>query len=160
CIRDSNRTYLLEKLGTAIGQSEESGHSGALLFMDLDNFKPINDTFGHQEGDHALVEVAHRIKRALRASDVIARVGGDEFVVLLTDMENEEGARLVAEKIIKTLEQPLYIEGKLCQLGVSIGIALYPEDGTSGDELIRHADEAMYRIKRAGKNGYTFYSAP
>lgn len=155
-----NRLLLTELLERAIQRSKRQKTLLAVLFMDLDNFKPINDTFGHQEGDHALVEVAHRIKRALRASDVIARVGGDEFVVLLTDMENEEGARLVAEKIIKTLEQPLYIEGKLCQLGVSIGIALYPEDGTSGDELIRHADEAMYRIKRAGKNGYTFYSAP
>ncbi|MCX7656311.1 MAG: diguanylate cyclase [Treponemataceae bacterium] len=154
-----NRLLLAELLERAIQRSKRQKTLLAILFMDLDNFKPINDTFGHQEGDHALVEVAHRIKRALRASDVIARVGGDEFVVLLTDMENEDGARLVAEKIVKTLEQPLYIEGQLCQLGVSIGIAVYPKDGASGDELIRHADEAMYRIKRAGKNGYTFYSS-
>jgi diguanylate cyclase (GGDEF)-like protein len=153
-----NRLLLAELLERAIQRSKRQKTLLAVLFMDLDNFKPINDTFGHQEGDRALVEVAHRIKGALRASDVIARVGGDEFVVLLMDMDNEEGARLVAEKIIKTLEHPLYIEGQLCQLGVSIGIALYPHDGGSGDELIRHADEAMYRIKRAGKNGYTFYS--
>ncbi|MEW6564080.1 MAG: diguanylate cyclase [Spirochaetota bacterium] len=152
-----NRLLLGELLEKAIMRAARHETLVAVLFMDLDNFKPINDQFGHHAGDLVLIDVAHRFKNALRAMDVIARVGGDEFVALLTDLENIKAAKVVAEKLLDVLKEPVYVQGTPCHLGVSIGIAIFPGDGKQGDELLHHADEAMYRIKRENKNGYTFY---
>lgn len=152
-----NRLLLGELLEKSIVRAARNETIVAVLFMDLDNFKPINDQFGHHAGDLVLIEVAHRLKRALRAMDIIARVGGDEFVALLTDVEDEKAASIVAEKLLDALKEPIHVQNIPCVLGVSIGIAFFPKDGKQGDELLHRADEAMYQIKRENKNGYTFY---
>jgi len=152
-----NRLLLGELLEKAILRAARHETMVAVLFMDLDNFKPINDQFGHHAGDLVLIEIAHRLKNALRAMDVIARVGGDEFVALLTDIENAEAASVVAEKLLDAVKEPVHVQNIPCHLGVSIGIALFPKDGKQGDELLHRADEAMYSIKRENKNGYVFY---
>lgn len=152
-----NRLLLGELLEKAVLRAARRETMVAVLFMDLDNFKPINDQFGHHAGDLVLIEIAHRLKNALRAMDVIARVGGDEFVALLTDIENAEAASVVAEKLLDAVKAPVHVQNTPCHLGVSIGIALFPKDGKQGDELLHRADEAMYSIKRENKNGYAFY---
>jgi diguanylate cyclase (GGDEF)-like protein len=152
-----NRLLLGELLEKAILRAARHETMVAVFFLDLDNFKPINDRFGHHTGDLVLIEVAHRFKNALRAMDVIARVGGDEFVALLTDLQDFESTIVVAEKLMHTLNEPIFIENYPCNLGVSIGIALFPRDGKQSDDLLRKADEAMYEIKRKNKNGYAFY---
>jgi len=152
-----NRLLLGELLEKAILRASRHETMVAVLFMDLDNFKPINDQFGHHAGDLVLIEIAHRLKNALRAMDVIARVGGDEFVALLTDIEDADAASVVAEKLLDALKEPVHVQNTPCHLGVSIGIALFPKDGKQGDELLHRADEAMYQIKRENKNGYAFY---
>ncbi len=151
-----NRLLLGELLDKALLQAQRLKKQVAVLFMDLDEFKPINDRYGHQAGDAALVEVARRLKDALRASDVVARVGGDEFIAVVTDMDDAQGARLVAGKLIDAFAAPLTVQGEAWRVGISIGIALYPEDGKSSDDLLRKADEAMYQIKRSGKNAFLF----
>ncbi len=152
-----NRLLLGELLEKALHRAKRLSTLLAVLFMDLDDFKPINDRFGHHAGDLALIEVSRRLKSALRESDVVARVGGDEFVAFTQDMENRESARVVAEKLEETLKAPIMVNGIPCTVGLSIGIAVYPGDGKTADDLLRKADEAMYRIKRTGKNGYIFF---
>ncbi len=152
-----NRLLLGELLAKALSRAARSKKPVAVLFMDLDDFKPINDRFGHLAGDRSLVEVSKRLKAALRDSDVVARVGGDEFVAVAADVEGSEDAKLVAEKLSSAFDQPIVVNGFPCPVGVSIGISLYPEDGKTPDELLRKADEAMYRVKRGKKNGIAFY---
>ncbi|GAB1483774.1 hypothetical protein MASR2M78_25900 [Treponema sp.] len=153
-----NRLLLGELLEKAISLSSRTKKTLALLYMDLDDFKPINDLHGHAVGDQALIAVAARLKQALRASDVVARVGGDEFIALVADVEDEKAAELVAKKLVDAFNEPINLDGKQCKLGLSIGIALYPGDAQKSDELIRRADEAMYIVKRSGKRNYMFYS--
>jgi diguanylate cyclase (GGDEF)-like protein len=148
-----------ELLDKALHRAKRLHSSLAVLFMDLDDFKPINDRLGHHSGDLALIEVSKRLKDALRESDVVARVGGDEFVAFVSDLESPGAAGVVAEKIIAALEAPILVQGTPCRVGVSIGLSLYPQDGGSADDLLRHADDAMYRIKKSGKNGYSFFAA-
>ena len=125
----------------------------ALLFLDLDRFKEINDTLGHAAGDQLLIAAAARMRQALRASDLLARQGGDEFMILLHDIHSMEEARGVAEKIRLATNQPFVLEGTERLVSVSIGIALYPEHGEDIETLTRNADAAMYRTKTAGRNG-------
>ena len=133
-----------------------------MLFIDLDRFKPINDNLGHSVGDLLLKAVAERIRRVIRESDTPARIGGDEFVVLLETIQDDIDAQTVAEKIRVALGQPFEIagHGEEHRIAVSacIGIAFYPEDGTDMTELSRHADEAMYRAKENGRNAVAFYN--
>ncbi len=152
-----NRLLLGELLAKALSRAARSKKPVAVLFMDMDDFKPINDRFGHLAGDRSLVEVSKRLKEALRDSDVVARVGGDEFVAVAADVEGAADAMLVAEKLSAAFNQPIVVNGSPCPVGVSIGIALYPADGKNPDELLRKADEAMYRVKRGKKNGIAFY---
>jgi diguanylate cyclase (GGDEF)-like protein len=124
----------------------------ALLYIDLDGFKQVNDTFGHTLGDQLLQEVAQRIVRCVRQSDTVGRIGGDEFVVLLHDINLPQDATDVADLIRSSLDQPFDLDGKRLAISSSIGVATWPEHGDDGKQLIRHADEAMYAAKKKGGN--------
>lgn len=150
----ANRVLFFDRLNSAIAAAHRKGGAFALLYLDLDDFKPINDTYGHEAGDLALRTVAERLRGCVRESDTVARLGGDEFVLLVSDAFEEAAAVTVAEKVIAELTRPLPIEGCQHLLGCSIGIALYPRDGEDADGLMRHADAAMYGAKRLGKNRY------
>lgn len=152
-----NRLLLSELLDAAIARAMRSKKTIAVMFLDLDDFKPINDKYGHLAGDIALVVLSERLKRALRASDTVARVGGDEFIVLAADIDDPRTAATVAEKLIAACRRSIDIQGAECRVGVSIGIALFPNDGLNSEELLRKSDEALYRVKRSGKNQYAFY---
>lgn len=152
-----NRLLLQERLHQALLQHRRHGTPCALMFLDLDNFKQVNDTLGHDVGDRLLQEVARRLNRTIRESDTVARLGGDEFVILLYGIEHTSKAAQLAEKIITLLSTPAQIGHHSLPLSVSIGIALTPEDGSDSITLKKHADMAMYKAKAAGKNTYRFY---
>jgi diguanylate cyclase (GGDEF)-like protein len=154
-----NRLLLDELFSKTVLQARRHNRYFGVLFLDLDNFKPINDTYGHHIGDEALIEVSKRLKSALRSSDIIARIGGDEFIAIVEDLENAESAAIIAEKLIGVLSEPMILAGNTCVLGVSIGIAIYPGNGQTARDLYRHADESMYAVKKKGKNGYAFTAA-
>lgn len=153
-----NRRLLNELLEQAIKRAERENHSLALLFIDLDRFKAVNDTLGHQVGDKLLYEVAGRIKRAVRESDVVARQGGDEFLVVMDFIESPEVATIVAQKIIHALQIDFMIDSKEIFIGASVGISVFPKDGKEVDTLVKAADIAMYQVKSQGKNNFCFYS--
>jgi diguanylate cyclase (GGDEF)-like protein len=127
--------------------------------MDLDKFKHVNDSFGHAAGDALLREVAARLKRAIRAEDTAARVGGDEFAVVLAQISHAGDAAVVAQKIIESMAAPMLLEGHEHVVTVSIGITLYPADGAEAGQLLRNADAAMFRAKQAGRNCFRFHDA-
>lgn len=151
-----NRNLFFDRLGQALAASRRTGDKLALLFLDLDRFKPVNDTWGHAVGDALLKWVAQRLTTCVRESDTVARMAGDEFTVILTHLGGPEDARPVAEKIIRALNEPFLVDGHTIEIGVSIGIALYPDDGSDAETLLRHADDAMYAAKAAGRNTYRF----
>ena len=153
-----NRHLLSELLRRGIKAAKRSGTRIAVLYMDLDNFKPVNDTLGHDSGDELLKIVAERLENALRTSDTIARIGGDEFVAVLYDIESEKGVSSAAGKIIETLGKDIVLKGKPYHIGVSIGISLYPEHDTGIAGLMLKADKAMYKAKEAGKNQAIIYT--
>ena len=154
-----NRALLRDRLSLAISQAKRDGESLAVMFLDLDRFKNINDSLGHMVGDELLQQVSVRLKECIRAGDTLARFGGDEFTLMLPNLHHgREDASRLADKIIGTLKQPFIIEGHELYVSASIGIALYPQDGTHINGLIEHADVAMYHVKGQGKNGYQFYS--
>jgi diguanylate cyclase (GGDEF)-like protein len=130
----------------------------AVLFVDLDQFKGINDSLGHAAGDTLLVEIAHRLRASLRASDVVARLGGDEFVVLLYEVTDAEQVAGVARKILTNLEPAVSVAGHQCRTTASIGIAMFPDHGSDAMTLTKYADLAMYLAKAEGKNGFRFFS--
>ncbi|GAB4565848.1 MAG: hypothetical protein Tsb007_37580 [Rhizobacter sp.] len=145
-----NRATLEERLSQGIHAAARSDQSYAVLFIDLDKFKPINDSYGHVVGDIVLREVAARLRSAIRASDTIARIGGDEFVVGIANITDAFAAETVARKVQQAISSSLVVEGHRCELGASIGIAVFPKDGLSPPELIQAADTAMYLAKQAG----------
>jgi diguanylate cyclase (GGDEF)-like protein/PAS domain S-box-containing protein len=151
-----NRTLLYDRLQQAIALGKRERHPLALLVMDLDRFKEINDSFGHHAGDDVLRQVARRFKAELRDSDTIARLGGDEFAVILPSVRDEVAARMVANRLQESLLEPLIIEGEPLELRVSVGIVLFPSHGDDAETLIRRGDAAMYRAKRSGA-GATVY---
>jgi diguanylate cyclase (GGDEF)-like protein/PAS domain S-box-containing protein len=153
-----NRFLFKEYLDQALRNAQRHASQFAVFFLDFDKFKEINDRYGHAAGDQVLREIAARLRAALRDTDKIARMGGDEFYVLIEDLKDGRHAANVAQKLLDEASRPLYIDHKECQLSVSIGIAIYPEDGTDGNTLLKNADGAMYRTKELGKNGYQFYS--
>jgi diguanylate cyclase (GGDEF)-like protein len=153
-----NRRLLFELLQKSFDIALRSHSRVGVVYVDLDNFKPINDSFGHYAGDCALVSLAERLRAILRASDTVARVGGDEFIVVLTNVQDRDAIDLAAKKILEECNRPLLLEGKECRMGLSMGIAVYPDDGDGIEDLVGHADAAMYRIKHLNKNGYAFYS--
>ena len=152
-----NRSLMQDRLQHAIERALRKGGRLSLTFMDLDRFKAINDGLGHDVGDLLLQEVAARIKGRLRAADTVARLGGDEFVVLMEDLSGSRHCAAVAEQIIAEIARPMQLRGQTVEVGVSMGMAFYPEDGADALELMRHADMAMYAAKEAGRNTYRFF---
>jgi diguanylate cyclase (GGDEF)-like protein/PAS domain S-box-containing protein len=151
-----NRRLLGDRVEFALSMAQRDGTSFALLFLDLDRFKHINDSLGHQFGDRVLSDVAERIKSCLRQVDTVARLGGDEFVMLGHQVD-AAGAEATARRVIDAMARPFMLDGLSFTVTCSIGIALYPNDGTSMDELLRHADKAMYSVKEGGGAGYRFH---
>ncbi len=155
-----NRALFVERVRHAIGRSRREERKLGVMFLDLDDFKTINDSLGHDAGDEALIDVAKRLSASIRLSDTAARFGGDEFVVLLEDLQDTDTAVEIAERILEDLRQPLVIAGKELSLRGSIGISIMEEDSSAGaDELIRDADAAMYIAKRDGKGGYRLFES-
>ena len=147
-----NRSLLFDRLTQAIARNVRSQRLLAVCFVDLDKFKPINDTYGHEAGDRVLIEVARRFQASVRGDDTVARLGGDEFVVLLGEIENIKEAELTVGRLLISLSEPLIFAGNRIDLQASIGYALFPEDSRDGDGLLHHADQAMYQAKRSGRN--------
>lgn len=156
----ANRRLLADYLKRTIALSQRRERKFALFFLDLDGFKPINDRWGHEAGDWVLARLGERFSAALRDSDLVARVGGDEFVVLALEVDQRPAIEAIAEKLIQAVTQPLDWNGNPITLGVSIGISLYPENALDADGLLNQADAAMYRVKKGGKNGWAFASWP
>jgi len=154
-----NRTLLHDRVEQAIARARRVGGHVGLMFVDLDQFKLVNDSWGHLAGDALLLEVGRRLRATVREGDTVARLGGDEFVLLLPDLTRPGDATIVAAKLAETLAKPMVIEGREMRTSASIGIGLFPGDGADLDSLLQCADAAMYRAKEAGRNNYQFYSA-
>ena len=154
-----NRFMFSNLLIHTIETAKRYAHRFAVFFLDLDRFKAINDALGHQAGDQLLVDTSRRIRNMLRSSDVLARISGDEFVILLPEIADEESAAAVARKLIGVVSEPMLLNGQRCQVTASIGIGLYPEHGDDEQALMKNADFAMYVAKEAGKNNYQFFNA-
>lgn len=153
-----NRALLLDRLQLALARAERSGQPLAVMLVDLDGFKPVNDSMGHEAGDKLLRLVAARLLGLLRRSDSTARLGGDEFVLLLPDVGGVPGATTVAQRVVEALGRPFEVELQTVRIGASIGVALYPSDGTDAEKLLQAADNAMYAAKAAGKGTFAFAS--
>lgn len=153
-----NRNLFTEHLTQAISLAERQNSRFAVMLLDLDLFKMINDTLGHSVGDLLLSQVAMRLQQVVRESDMVARIGDDEFVLLLRDVQSVEQVSGLANKLLTQLREPFLLEGRPCEVTISIGITLYPEDSGLPDELVAHADQAMYNTKRRGRDGYSFFN--
>lgn len=154
-----NRILLLDRLGQTLIAAERNHRRAAVMFLDLDKFKHINDTLGHAIGDRLLQQVAQRLTQCVRKNDTVSRQGGDEFVILLSDIGEADDAAMVANNIMHTLSQNYQIENYEMSITSSIGIALFPEDGKEIDTLLKNADTAMYHAKENGRNAYQFFNA-
>ena len=154
-----NRMLLIERLSQAIGMANRHRKRGALLFLDLDNFKHINDTLGHAIGDHLLQQVADRMNACVRATDTVCRHGGDEFVILLAEIEQPQDAAHMADKLRVELAMPHLIDGHELPTSMSIGISVFPDDGNDVENLMKNADTAMFHAKAQGRNNYQFFKA-
>jgi diguanylate cyclase (GGDEF)-like protein/PAS domain S-box-containing protein len=152
-----NRVLLAERLSHAMVECQRRNQSLAVAFMDLDSFKTVNDLHGHNVGDELLVAVAQRMKKALREGDTLARIGGDEFIAVMVDLENIEDSEPVLKRLLKAAADPITLGDAVMQISASIGVSLYPQDHVDSDLLMRHADQAMYVAKQAGKNRYHFF---
>ena len=153
-----NRTLFADRLDRAIGLAKRTGDSFSLLYMDLDRFKDVNDQLGHQAGDQLLQSAAERLLHCVRDSDTVSRQGGDEFLAILTNCNDTDASTRCAEKMIDSLSAPFLIDGERLSVSVSIGIAMFPSDGTDPRALVRAADSAMYQAKCAGRSRYALYS--
>ena len=153
-----NRALIRDRIAQALAHARRSGAQLALMFLDLDRFKVVNDGYGHAFGDELLKETARRLGALVREGDTIARVGGDEFLILLPDLRRSADAYVVAQKILDFFEQAITLEGHMVHANTSIGVALFPQDGHDVDTLVRHADAAMYRSKELGGGVYQFFN--
>jgi len=153
-----NRALLLDRLSLAVAQAQRNFSRLAVMFIDIDRFKEINDSLGHQAGDVLLRTVATRLRSILREADTVARMGGDEFVILLSTISGHGDPRLVAEKLMRVVSAPIELDGHRVDVTASVGISLYPQHGRQPDELLRHADSALYRAKASGRNGYLLFN--
>lgn len=152
-----NRLAFAARLDNALARAKRYSHRVALLYLDLDHFKPINDTLGHGYGDRLLQTVAERLRNCVRAEDTIARLGGDEFVVILDEINHPQNAARLAQKIAQSIEQPIRLNGRQVTISGSIGISIYPDNAVDGDNLLKTADAAMYAVKQHGRRHYRFY---
>ena len=155
--RLENRAAFHERLQDAIAMSEQTRRGLAVFFLDLDRFKQVNDTLGHHAGDQVLTEAAQRVRAVVRATDTVARMGGDEFAVILPFLEDIDVVRNLASRLVTSVSQPYATDAGPCSIGVSVGVAFFPEDGRNADDLLAHADEALYRAKAAGRGTYRLY---
>lgn len=155
-----NRRLFRDRLGQDILKAGRSGKAMALLFIDLDRFKEVNDTLGHQVGDELLIQVSARLKAQVRSSDTVARMGGDEFTAILNDIAKPEDAGSIAQELVDVLVQPFDVLGNEVHVSGSIGVALYPFDAQNAEDLIKWADDAMYQSKNKGRNCYTYFHPP
>lgn len=153
-----NRRLFNDRLDVAIAYAERNRHKLAMLLLDLDQFKDVNDTLGHSVGDELLKAVSERLIHILRKSDTVARMGGDEFLLMLPEMARGEDAAKVAAKILHAFQDPFVFDGHELRITTSIGIAIYPHDGEDSDTLIKNADIAMYRAKDQGRYTYEYYN--
>lgn len=145
-----------DRLEHAITIAKRKKNKVALMFIDLDGFKAVNDTLGHEAGDMVLRVTATRLRDSVREMDTVARIGGDEFIIILSELQDNEGLAKVARRIIEAVRQEIRIEEHMASIGASVGIALYPDHAKNSDELLREADKAMYQVKKAGKNNFSF----
>jgi diguanylate cyclase (GGDEF)-like protein/PAS domain S-box-containing protein len=152
-----NRVLLTDRLNQSMVQCQRRNQSLAVAFMDLDGFKVVNDRHGHNVGDELLIKVAQRMKEALREGDTLARIGGDEFIAVMVDLENIEDSKPVLKRLLKAASDPVYLGEAVMQVSASIGVSFYPQNQADADLLVRHADHAMYIAKQAGKNSYHFF---
>lgn len=155
-----NRNLFEDRLVRAILAAERRSGAFALLYIDLDRFKTVNDALGHDAGDQLLRETAARMARTLRRSDTLARLAGDEFVVILEDVHGQLDAGAVTEKILAACSEDFRLKGRLVHVTASVGISLYPRDGRDAESLVDHADRAMYQAKAQGRNSYCFVALP
>jgi diguanylate cyclase (GGDEF)-like protein/PAS domain S-box-containing protein len=153
-----NRFLSLDRLSQLIKEAERSGHKVAVIFLDLDDFKKVNDTIGHDAGDRLLMQAARRLKETVRDGDTIGRLGGDEFIMLLGGLSDEMDARAVAENLLDKFRNPFKLDSRELILGASIGISIYPDDGETTIDLLRSADTAMYCSKNQGRNTYNYFT--
>lgn len=153
-----NRTLFFDRMNQLLTLAKRNRYLLAVLYMDIDRFKVINDTLGHEVGDLVLQEASKRIVSCMRKSDAVARVGGDEFIGICARIAAADDASVLARKIIAALSKPFTLKGNECAIGVSIGISVYPTDGDESETLINKADSAMYRVKESGRGGYAYFS--
>lgn len=153
-----NRNFFVEHLNKAVSRAQRNGTLLGLVFLDLDRFKGVNDTLGHYFGDKLLCAVAKRISAAVRNGDIVARMGGDEFAILLENMNDTQAAEAVARKLTEVLAEPYELDGGSVNITVSVGITIYPKDHGDPETLVKNADMAMYQAKSAGRNGYQFFN--
>jgi diguanylate cyclase (GGDEF)-like protein len=153
-----NRALLMDRLQQALAAGARSGLGVGVLFLDLDHFKAINDTLGHDAGDALLGEAARRLAALVRKNDTVSRLGGDEFVLVISEAHGPGDAERVAAKAIQSLGCPFALDGNEIRVGASIGIAFAPTDGTDGATLLKYADAAMYQAKREGRSSFRSYS--
>ncbi len=152
-----NRLLLRERLAEALARLARTGECCALLLIDLDRFKPVNDTLGHPIGDALLETVADRLRSTVRPTDTVARIGGDEFVILQAGIRDAAGTQALARRVVDLIGRTYMVEGHLLTIGASVGVALAPEDGTDADRLLKNADLALYRAKLDGRGTYRFF---
>ena len=155
-----NRLLFEDRLKQALSKARRSRRQVALFFLDLDHLKAVNDNLGHDYGDLLLIDIAKRLRKCVRESDTVARMGGDEFLILLEEIESIEMIEVMAERVCNSLTHELSKGDFTQMISASIGISIYPEDATSAMEMMKNADLAMYRVKNSGKANYQFYSAP
>ncbi len=153
-----NRLLSLDRLSKALARAQRDGHRVAVLYIDLDEFKKVNDTVGHAVGDRLLLEAAARLSANVRSSDTVGRLGGDEFLVILGEVDADDGPEPVVRKIIDELGRPFLLDGHEFYMGASIGVTMFPQDGHAPEELLQNADAAMYKAKAAGRNTYCYFS--
>ncbi len=153
-----DRSLLMDRLRQTIKQAKRHHNKAAVLFIDLDNFKPVNDTYGHKNGDKVLKIIARRFKKHLRQIDTVARLGGDEFVIVFNSIKQTSDINEVLEKLIDAVNKPISIDQAEVKMTMSIGISVYPDDAVKTKDLLDYADIAMYRAKDAGRNMYQYYN--